>query len=128
VTTPDFRIWLVRSLARLIDQAADSHEPLVIAGKRSSAVLVAEGDWKAIQETMYRLSVPGMRESIAQGDGRAPVAEREGARLVTWMHLYSKQALKDARIPKSAGLEEQAEERLEILKTGRHIRRQQSFM
>ena len=52
------------NLYRLIDQAAESHEPILIAGKRSSAVLVSEGDWKAIQETMYLLSIPGMRKSI----------------------------------------------------------------
>jgi antitoxin YefM len=55
------------NLYRLIDQAADSHEPILIAGKRSSAVLVSEEDWKAIQETMYLLSMPGMRKSIREG-------------------------------------------------------------
>jgi prevent-host-death family protein len=58
------------NLYRLIDQAAESHEPILIAGKRSSAVLVSEEDWRAIQETMYLLSIPGMRESI-----RAAMAE-----------------------------------------------------
>lgn len=52
------------NLYRLIDQAAESHEPILIAGKRSSAVLVSEEDWKAIQETMHLLSIPGMRKSI----------------------------------------------------------------
>jgi antitoxin YefM len=52
------------NLYRLIDQAAESHEPIVIAGKRTSAVLVSEEDWHAIQETMHLLSVPGMRKSI----------------------------------------------------------------
>ena len=52
------------NLYRLIDQAAESHEPILIAGKRSSAVLISEEDWRAIQETMFLLSVPGMRESI----------------------------------------------------------------
>lgn len=55
------------NLYRLIDQTAESHEPIVIAGKRTSAVLVSEEDWKAIQETMYLLSVPGMRKSIREG-------------------------------------------------------------
>jgi antitoxin YefM len=55
------------NLYRLIDQASDSHEPIVIAGKRTSAVLVSEPDWQAIQETMYLLSVPGMRKSIREG-------------------------------------------------------------
>jgi antitoxin YefM len=52
------------NLYRLIDQAAESHQPIVIAGKRASAVLVAEEDWQAIQETMFLLSIPGMRKSI----------------------------------------------------------------
>lgn len=54
-------------LYRLVDEAAESHEPIVIAGKRGSAVLVSEDDWRAIQETLYLLSVPGMRESIREG-------------------------------------------------------------
>jgi prevent-host-death family protein len=52
------------NLYRLIDQTAESHEPILIAGKRTSAVLVSEEDWKAIQETLHLLSIPGMRESI----------------------------------------------------------------
>lgn len=51
------------NLYRLIDQAAESHEPILIAGKRASAVLISGEDWQAIQETMNLLSVPGMRES-----------------------------------------------------------------
>jgi len=52
---------------RLIDQTAESHEPIHICGKRRSAVLVSEEDWMAIQETLYLLAVPGMRESIREG-------------------------------------------------------------
>lgn len=55
------------NLYRLIDQAAESHEPILIAGKRTSAVLISGEDWQAIQETMHLLSIPGMRESIRQG-------------------------------------------------------------
>jgi prevent-host-death family protein len=54
-------------LYRLIDDASSTHEPVVITGKRSNAVLVSEDDWNAIQETVYLLSVPGMRESIRKG-------------------------------------------------------------
>ncbi len=54
------------NLYRLIDQTAESHQPILISGKRSSAVLVSENDWRAIQETLYLLSVPGLRESIQQ--------------------------------------------------------------
>ena len=55
------------NLYRLIDQAAESHTPIRITGKRHSAVLVSEEDWSALQETIYLLSVPGMRESIREG-------------------------------------------------------------
>lgn len=52
------------SLYRLIDQTAESHEPVTITGKRSSAVLISAEDWSAIQETLFLLAIPGMRESI----------------------------------------------------------------
>lgn len=59
------------NLYRLMDQAAESHQPIVISGKRSNAVLVSEEDWAAIQETLFLLSVPGMRESIRDGMNEA---------------------------------------------------------
>ncbi|MCY3758736.1 MAG: type II toxin-antitoxin system Phd/YefM family antitoxin [Acidobacteria bacterium] len=54
-------------LYRLIDEAAQSHSPVVITGRRANAVLIAEEDWNAINETLYLLSIPGMRESIREG-------------------------------------------------------------
>lgn len=54
-------------LYKLLDQTNDRHEPIQITGKRSNAVLVSEDDWRAIQETLYLLAVPGMRESIRKG-------------------------------------------------------------
>jgi prevent-host-death family protein len=54
-------------LYRLIDQASISHEPIVITGKRGNAVLISEDDWRSIQETIYLLNIPGMRESIREG-------------------------------------------------------------
>ena len=55
------------NLYRLVDQASESHQPIIISGKRNSAVLVSSEDWEAIQETLYLLAVPGMRESIKDG-------------------------------------------------------------
>jgi antitoxin YefM len=55
------------NLYRLIDQASESHQPIHISGKRTSAVLLSAEDWQAIQETLHLLSVPGMRESIKDG-------------------------------------------------------------
>lgn len=54
-------------LYRLIDETSESHQPVLITGKRNNAVLVSADDWAAIQETLYLLSVPGMRESIREG-------------------------------------------------------------
>ncbi|MDY6789831.1 MAG: type II toxin-antitoxin system Phd/YefM family antitoxin [Thermodesulfobacteriota bacterium] len=54
-------------LYRLIDETSMTHEPIVITGKRGNAVLISENDWRAIQETMYLLNLPGMRESIQDG-------------------------------------------------------------
>lgn len=50
-----------------LDQAAESHQPIMITGKRGNAVLLSAEDWQAIQEMHYLLSIPGMRESIKEG-------------------------------------------------------------
>jgi antitoxin YefM len=55
------------TLYKLIDEAAESHAPITITGKRNSAVLISADDWAAIQETLHLLSIPGMRESIREG-------------------------------------------------------------
>jgi len=71
------------NLYRLIDETAESHKPIVIMGKRNKAVLVSEEDWSAIQETLYLLSVPGMRESIREGM-ETPVDECDEE--LDWLH------------------------------------------
>lgn len=55
------------NLYRLMDQAAETHQPITITGKRHDAVLISAEDWHAIQETLHLLSVSGMRESIKTG-------------------------------------------------------------
>lgn len=55
------------NLYRLIDESAASHHPVIIKGKRNTAVLVSAEDWASIQETLYLTSIPGMRESILEG-------------------------------------------------------------
>jgi prevent-host-death family protein len=53
-----------KRLYNLVDEVKETHVPVQIVGKRSSAVLVSEEDWRAIEETLYLLSIPGMRESV----------------------------------------------------------------
>ena len=60
----------------LIDKTAKAHEPIQICGKRTSAVLVNESDWNAIQETMYLMGIPGMSESVKEGL-KTPIEECE---------------------------------------------------
>ena len=55
------------NLYRLIDEAAEGHTPIQISGRRNKAVLIGEEDWRAIEETLYLLSIPRMRESIRAG-------------------------------------------------------------
>ncbi len=54
-------------LYKLLDETSNSHEPIQITGKRTNAILLSEEDWRAIQETLYLVSIPGMRESIRKG-------------------------------------------------------------
>ncbi|HFQ93326.1 MAG TPA: type II toxin-antitoxin system Phd/YefM family antitoxin [Anaerolineae bacterium] len=54
-------------LYNLLDEVAATHEPVLITGKRANAVLLSEEDWRAVEETLYLLSIPGMRESIIEG-------------------------------------------------------------
>ncbi len=56
-----------KDIYRLLDEAAETHKPVQITGKRSNAVLVSENDWRSIQETLHLMSIPGMTESIKEG-------------------------------------------------------------
>lgn len=55
------------NLYKLIDQTSESHVPTLIKGKRHNALLISQEDWLAIQETLFLLSIPGMRDSILEG-------------------------------------------------------------
>lgn len=55
------------NLYKLIDKTSEESFPIHITGKRGNAVLISEDDWRAIQETLYLLSIPDMRDSIIKG-------------------------------------------------------------
>ncbi len=65
-----------KKLYNLIDEVQESHDPVQITGKRGNAVLISEDDWHAVQETLYLVSIPGMRQSIRKGMA-TPVDELE---------------------------------------------------
>ncbi len=56
-----------KNLYRLIEKINESHEPVHVIGKNGAVVMVAENDWKAIEETLFLTSIPGIRESIIEG-------------------------------------------------------------
>ena len=55
------------NLPQLIDEVAQSHQPILITGAKVNAVPLSEEDWASIQEILYLLSVPNRRESIKAG-------------------------------------------------------------
>jgi antitoxin YefM len=55
------------NLYKLIDETAVTSEPVQITGKRANAVLVSMDDWRAIEETLHLVSIPGMRATIRKG-------------------------------------------------------------
>lgn len=63
-----------KTLYRLLDEVAVTSQPVQITGRRTSAVLVSEEDWRALEETVYLMSIPGMAESIREGM-KAPIEE-----------------------------------------------------
>jgi len=66
-----------KGLFRLIDEVNEHGEPVHVVGPRNTVVVVGEDDWRAIQETLFLCSIPGMRESIREGMA-TPVAELDG--------------------------------------------------
>jgi len=55
------------NIYKLMDETAESHEPIIITGKRNNVVMISQEDFEAMQETLYLQSIPGMAESIIEG-------------------------------------------------------------
>lgn len=56
-----------KDLYNLIDETIMSSEPIQIIGKRGNAILVSEDDWRAIQETLFLINIPGMKDALIEG-------------------------------------------------------------
>lgn len=50
-----------------VEQTIRYNEPLNISTKEGNAVLLSEEDYSGIMETLYLVSMPGMREKIMDG-------------------------------------------------------------
>ena len=63
------------NIYQIISDVNANCEPITITNnKGKNAVLIGEADWRAIEETLYLMSVPGMAESIIAG-GKTPIEE-----------------------------------------------------
>jgi len=56
------------NLFKLVEQVAQNHEPTYIVGKKNKVVLIAEDDYQAMQETLYIMSKPGLKELIIKAN------------------------------------------------------------
>jgi prevent-host-death family protein len=55
------------NIFKIIDEINQNHTPIIITGKKNDAVILSLDDWNSIQETLYLVSIPNMRESIIEG-------------------------------------------------------------
>ena len=52
-------------LNQIVSEVNEYSQPITIINNRGkNAVLIGEEDWKAIQETLYLNSIPGLSQSI----------------------------------------------------------------
>ncbi len=54
------------NIYKIMDETAQTHQPIIITGKRNNVVMLSEEDWNAIEETLYLNSIPGMASSIKE--------------------------------------------------------------
>lgn len=52
------------NIYKIMDETAETHQPIMITGKRSNVVMISEEDWNAIEETLYLNAIPNMATSI----------------------------------------------------------------
>ncbi len=72
------------NIYQLISDVNTNCEPITITNAKGyNAVLIGESDWRAIKETLYFMSIPGMLESIISG-GKTPIEECISEEEVEW--------------------------------------------
>lgn len=56
-----------QNLYKVLDETIMNSEPIEILGKRGNGILLSKEDWNSIQETLFLLSITGMREKLIEG-------------------------------------------------------------
>ena len=56
-----------KQIYKLIEETVNTNTPIQISSKNGNVIMISEADWNSIQETLYLISIPGIRESIIEG-------------------------------------------------------------
>jgi len=72
-----------QNIYKIIEQIRKNSEPIQITSRKGNAILISEEDWNAIQETLYLLSIPNLKESIMDAD-KAPLDEWKDEEDLGW--------------------------------------------
>ncbi len=59
-------------LYKIIDQVSEVHDRVYVKGRRNNAVIISEEDYRSMQETLFLLSIPGMKKSLQEGMKEKP--------------------------------------------------------
>lgn len=72
------------NIYQLISDVNTNCQPITITNNKGrNAVLIGEEDWRAIEETLFLMSIPNMAESIING-GNTPLEECLSEDEVEW--------------------------------------------
>jgi len=72
-----------QNIYKIIEQVRENSEPIQITSRKGNAILISEEDWNAIQETLYLLSIPNLKESIMDAD-KTPLDEWKDEEDLGW--------------------------------------------
>lgn len=72
-----------KDIYNMVDQAVQYNETINITTKTGNAVLISEEDYRDMMETLYLISIPGMREKLLDGKN-TPLSETVSEEEVAW--------------------------------------------
>ena len=107
------------NIYQILSDVNNNSQPITITNNRGkNGVLISEDDWNAIQETLYLNSIPDMAKSIIEA-GEEPLEECSvydpDEEWKMYIIRFSKQADKDKKLLKQAGLGLKAKSLLNII-------------
>lgn len=56
-----------KNIFQLLEQTIKYNEPVNVSTKDGNVIVLSEEDYNSLMETLYLSSIPGMKETIAEG-------------------------------------------------------------